>query len=161
MIATVQTWLARLALGVSAILIAWVSLFILYGVGARYFLGSSPIWFDELARYVIIAAAMIGVGAVWVEGAHMRVSILENRVPDGLRKAIILYQWLLTLALSGAMTWFSYQYVGKVGFFQTPGLQVSRSIPVMLMPIGFGLLFIMVLLNGPKALPQATVENDI
>ncbi len=161
MIGTVQTWLARLTLGVSALLIAWVALFILYGVGARYFLGSSPIWFDELARYAIIAAAMIGVGAVWVDGAHMRVSVLETRVPEGLRKIIILYQWLLTLALAGSMTWFSYQYVGKVGFFQTPGLQVSRSVPVALMPIGFGLLFLMALINGPKALPQAAVENDL
>lgn len=161
MIGLLQTWLARLTLGVSAILIAWVTLFILYGVGSRYFLGSSPIWFDELARYVIIGAAMIGIGTVWVNGAHMRVSILENRVPASLRRIIILYQWLLTLALAGAMTWFSYQYIGQVSFFRTPGLQVSRSIPVALMPIGFGLLFVLVLLNGPKALPQPSVESDL
>lgn len=161
MIEKAQTWLARLTLGVSAIMIAWVSLFILYGVGSRYFLGSSPIWFDELARYVIIGAAMIGIGAVWVNGAHMRVSVLETHVPEGLRKVIILYQWLLTLALAGAMTWFSYKYVGQVGFFTTPGLQVSRSLPVALLPIGFGLLFLLALMNGPKALPQATVEDDL
>lgn len=160
MIGAMQTWLARLTLGVSALLIAWVALFILYGVGARYLLGSSPIWFDELARYVIIGAAMIGIGAVWLDGAHMRVSILETHAPEGLRKAIILYQWLLTLVLAGAMTWFSYQYVGKVGFFQTPGLQVSRSLPVALLPIGFGLLTLLVLINGPQPLPQATVETD-
>ncbi|WP_424980140.1 TRAP transporter small permease [Leisingera sp. S232] len=160
MIATAQRWLARLTLGVSALLIAWVALFILYGVGARYFFGSSPIWFDELARYVIIGAAMIGIGAVWVDGAHMRVSVLETRVSPGVRTAIILYQWLLTLALAGAMAWFSWQYVGKVGFFKTPGLQVSRSLPVALLPVGFGLLFLMVLMNGPKALRQPTVESD-
>ncbi|MEM7168617.1 MAG: TRAP transporter small permease [Pseudomonadota bacterium] len=160
MIRTVQTWLARLTLGVSAILIAWVTLFILYGVGSRYFLGSSPIWFDELARYVIIGAAMIGVGAVWVDGGHMRVSVLENRVPDAIRKTVVLYQWLLTLTLAGGMTWFSYKYVGQVGFFKTPGLQVSRSVPVTLMPIGFGLLFVLALLNGPKALKQPKIEVD-
>jgi TRAP-type C4-dicarboxylate transport system permease small subunit len=160
MIQTAQYWLARLTLGVSALLIAWVAAFILYGVGARYFFGSSPIWFDELARYVIIGAAMIGMGAVWVEGAHMRVSVLETRVPEGVRRAIIFYQWLLTLGLAGAMTWFSWTYAGQVGFFKTPGLQVSRSLPVTLMPIGFGLLFLMVLLNGPKALRQQEVEAD-
>jgi TRAP-type C4-dicarboxylate transport system permease small subunit len=161
MIEAIQTWLARLTLGVSAFLIAWVAMFILYGVGSRYFFGSSPIWFDELARYAIIGAAMIGIGGVWVNGDHMRVSVLETRVPEKIGKAIILYQWLLTLGLAGAMTWFSYKYVGQVGFFKTPGLQVSRSLPVALMPIGFGLLFILALMNGPKALPHATVEDDL
>ncbi|MBY6135991.1 TRAP transporter small permease [Nocardioides marinus] len=160
MLALVQKWLARLTMGVSALLIAWVALFILYGVGARYILGSSPIWFDELARYSIIAAAMIGVGAVWVEGAHMRVSVVEDRAPAALRRAIILYQWLLTLGLTGAMAWFSYEYVGKVGFFKTQGLQISRSVPVAILPVGFGLLFLMVLLHGPRALRAQTVEDD-
>ncbi|WP_417473065.1 TRAP transporter small permease [Leisingera sp.] len=160
MLALVQKWLARLTMGVSALLIAWVALFILYGVGARYILGSSPIWFDELARYSIIAAAMIGVGAVWVEGAHMRVSVVEDRAPAALRRVIILYQWLLTLGLTGAMAWFSYEYVGKVGFFKTQGLQISRSVPVAILPVGFGLLFLMVLLHGPRALRAQTVEDD-
>ncbi|WP_282095120.1 TRAP transporter small permease [Epibacterium ulvae] len=160
MIEILKIWLARLTLGVSALLIAWVSLFILYGVGARYFLGASPIWFDELARYVIIGGAMIGVGAVWVEGAHMRVAVLEQRVPATIKRLMIFYQWILTLALSGSMAWFSYQYVGKVGFFTTPGLQISRSVPVALLPVGFGFLFLLVLLHGPNAIRQQEVEID-
>lgn len=160
MLAALQKWLARLTLGVSSLLVAWVTGFILYGVGARYFFGSSPIWFDELARYSIIGAAMIGVGAVWVEGAHMRVSILEKRVAPPLRRVIITYQWVLTVALAGAMTWFSYEYVGKVGFFKTPGLQISRSWPVAIMPLGFGLLFLLALLNGPKAMRDQVVEGN-
>lgn len=160
MFASVQKWVARLTLGVSSLLIAWVALFILYGVGSRYLFGSSPIWFDELARYSIIAAAMLGVGAVWVQGAHMRVAILENRAPASVRRIIVFYQWFLTLVLSGAMAWFSYEYVGKVGFFKTPGLQISRSIPVAILPIGFGLLCFLVLLNGPKALREQVVEDD-
>ena len=90
----------------------------------------------------------------------MRVSILETKVPPSIRNIIIVYQWLLTLTLSGAMAWFSYKYVGQVGFFKTPGLQISRSIPVAIMPIGFSLLFLMVLMNGSKALPQPKVEVD-
>lgn len=158
--AAVRTWLARLTLGVSALLVAWVAVLILYGVGARYFLGASPIWFDELSRYSIIASALIGAGAVWIEGGHMRVAILEGRVPARLRTAIVTYQWLLTVALTGAMTWFSYQYVGQVSFFRTQGLQISRSYPAAILPIGFGLLCLLALLYGPRPIPRPAAEVD-
>lgn len=160
MIASLRTGLARLTLGLSALLLAWVALLILYGIGSRYFLGASPIWFDELARYSIIGSAMLGVGAVWVEGAHMRVAVLEARVPPALRRSIVVYQWVLTVTLSGAMTWFSYEYVGQVSFFRTQGLQISRAYPVAIMPVGFGLLFLLALLRGPRALPQPQEEPD-
>lgn len=160
MIKRLQNWLTQLTLSVSAVLIGWVVIFVLYGVGSRYFIGSSPIWFDELARYSIIASAMIPIGAVWVNGGHMRVNILENFVSPSVYRVIVLYQWLLALGLSGLMAWCSYHYVGQVGFFKTPGLQISRSIPVALMPLGFGLLFFLVLINGPKAIKQPAVEED-
>ncbi|SFS62656.1 TRAP-type C4-dicarboxylate transport system, small permease component [Sulfitobacter marinus] len=152
--------LTRLTLGVSALLAASVAAFILYGVGARYFFGSSPIWFDELARYMIISSALIGIGGVWVNGGHMRVNVLERRVPPALRQTIVCYQWILTVALAGAMTWFSYNYIGSVSFFKTPGLQISRSWPVSVIPIGFGFLFVLSLLRGPIGLQNADVEDD-
>lgn len=158
--AIIRTWLARLTLGVSAILVAWVAGLILYGVGARYFLGASPIWFDEVSRYSIIASALVGAGAVWVEGGHMRVAIVETRVPAPIRNAIVAYQWLLTVALSGAMTWFSYEYVGQVSFFRTQGLQISRAYPVAILPIGFGLLCLLALLHGPRPIPRPAAETD-
>ncbi len=161
MIASLRTWIARLTLGVSAALVAWVTLLILYGVASRYFLGSSPIWFDELARYSIIGAAMIGIGAVWIEGGHMRVGILETKAPKQLRQAIIFYQWCLTVALAAAMTWFSYKYVGQVGFFRTQGLQISRSWPVSVMPVGFGLLCLLAFLKGPYPLRQPNEDAEI
>ena len=160
MISLVRTGLARLTLGLSALLVAWVSILVLYGVGTRYLLGASPIWFAELTRYSIIASAMIGAGAVWIEGGHMRVGVLEARVPEAAKRAIVLYQWVLTVGLTGVMAWFSYQYVGQVGFFQTQGLQVSRSWPVSVLPVGFGLLCLLAVLKGPRPLPQPVEESE-
>jgi len=152
-------WLTRATLGVSALLVGGVSLFIFYGVFSRYLFGSSPIWFDELARYMIIYAAVLGIGAVWVKGGHMRVDVLERKVSPTLRKTIIFYQWIVTLILAGAMAWFSYKYMGKVSFFKTPGLQVSRSLPLISFPVGFGFLFLLVLLKGP--FEKRTQSNDL
>src|SRR5690554_7665148 len=51
---------------------------ILIGVFMRYFAGGAPIWTDELARFLIIGTVMLAAGAVWVEGGHMRVALIER-----------------------------------------------------------------------------------
>lgn len=138
-------WLA------SALLLASV-LAILYGVSMRYVMGGAPIWMDELARFLIIATVMLALGAVWVEGAHMRVAIIERLLPAGLTRVVVFYQWLLTLVLAVGATWFSLRYAQSTTMFTTMGLGISRSIPLMALPIGFALLTWHALWYGPVPL---------
>ncbi len=60
---------------------------ILYGVFMRYFVGGAPIWTDELSRFLIIGTVMIAAGAVWIEGSHMRVALIERLLPRPLARA--------------------------------------------------------------------------
>lgn len=113
---------------------------LIYGVFARYLLGSSPIWMDELARYLIIGAVMLALGAVWMEGGHMRVNLLEQRLPPRLAQALRLYQWLLALAFFAFAAWVSTRYALNAGRFRSLGLGVSRTWPLLSLPLGFGLL---------------------
>ncbi len=94
---------------------------LIYGVFARYLLGSSPIWMDELARYLIIGAVMLALGAVWMEGGHMRVNLLEQRLPPRLAQALRLYQWLLALAFFAFAAWVSTRYALNAGRFRGLG----------------------------------------
>ncbi len=122
---------------------------LIYGVFARYLLGSSPIWMDELARYLIIGAVMLALGAVWMEGGHMRVNLLEQRLPPRLAQALRLYQWLLALAFFAFAAWVSTRYALNAGRFRSLGLGISRTWPLLSLPLGFGLLTLMLLLQGP------------
>ncbi|MDX5435502.1 MAG: TRAP transporter small permease subunit, partial [Halomonas sp.] len=61
---------------------------ILYGVFMRYLAGGAPIWTDELARFLIIATVMLAAGAVWVEGGHMRVALIERLLPRALARVL-------------------------------------------------------------------------
>ncbi|QEW07920.1 TRAP transporter small permease [Nitrincola iocasae] len=128
-------------------------LVILYAVMLRYLVGGAPIWTDEAARFLVIGCTFLAAGAVWVEGGHMRIALLETSLPTRLSQALVLYQWLLTLTLAVVAAVFSYRYAQSVGMFQTPGLGISRTWPLLSMPIGFGLLALQVLLHGPKRLP--------
>ncbi|WP_252105988.1 MULTISPECIES: TRAP transporter small permease [unclassified Halomonas] len=135
-------------------------LVILYGVLTRYALGGAPIWTDELARFLIIATVMLAAGAVWSEGGHMRVALLERRLPASLARLLNVYQWLITLAIALGGAWISYRYAvsPSIGLFKTSGLGISRSIPLFSLAIGFALLAWHVLLYGPA--PLKTVEDE-
>lgn len=149
----------RLSLWLASALLLGSVLVILYGVSMRYVMGGAPIWMDELARFLIIATVMLALGAVWVEGEHMRVSLIERLLPAGLTKALVVYQWLLTLLLMATATWFSLQYALSTSMFTTMGLGISRSIPLMSLPIGFALLTWQALWYGP--LPLKTELEEV
>lgn len=131
---------------------------ILYGVLTRYFLGGAPIWTDELARFLIIGSVMLAAGAVWVEGGHMRVALIERLLPRPLSRLLNVYQWLLTLGLAVGGAIVSYRYAQSVEMFRTSGLGISRTIPMLSVPIGFALLAWHALWHGPA--PLKTVEES-
>lgn len=134
---------------------------ILYGVFMRYFVGGAPIWTDELSRFLIIGTVMIAAGVVWVEGGHMRVALVERLLPTPLVRLLNFYQWLLTLSIAIGGAWVSYRYALSVGMFTTSGLGISRTIPMMSVPIGFALLAWHVLWHGPAPLPVLTDQGAV
>ncbi len=154
------TWVQRLALWLASTMLAIDLVAILYGVFTRYVAGGAPIWTDELARYLIIGAVMLAMGTVWIEGGHMRVALIERLLPRALGRLLSWYQWLLTLALALVGAWISYRYAQSVTMFTSQGLGISRTVPVMAMPVGFALLALLALCHGPRPLPTLHDEAE-
>lgn len=156
---TLTLWLKQAAFG-GIVLALLVNLAVLiYGVVARYLFGNSPFWMDELSRFLIIGTVMLGAGAVWVEGLHMRVAVIEHVLSNPVARLLNAYQWLLTVGLSGYAAWVSWEYAWSVSRFITQGLGVSRTVPLLALPLGFGLLCVHALLYGPRPLPESLVED--
>ncbi|SHE78261.1 TRAP-type C4-dicarboxylate transport system, small permease component [Modicisalibacter ilicicola DSM 19980] len=149
----------RVSLTIASLLLLINLGIILYAVFLRYLAGGAPIWTDELARFLIIAGVMLAAGAVWVEGGHMRVALIERLLPTSLCRLLNLYQWLLTLGLAIGGALFSYRYAQSVAMFTSSGLGISRTIPMMSMPIGFALLAWHALWYGPAPL-KTLAESD-
>ncbi|WP_127113340.1 TRAP transporter small permease [Shimia sediminis] len=148
----------HLSLQLATVLLFLDLLVILFGVITRYVIGGAPIWTDELARYLIIGGVMIAAGAVWVDGSHMRVNAIERLLSKKLCNILKVYQWLLILVIALLGTVFSYRYAFSVSFFKTQGLGVSRTIPLLTIPIGLGLLSWHLLLAGPWGASDQTEE---
>lgn len=137
-----------LLLTASALFVVNVSV-LLYGVIARYLVGHSPIWMDELARYLIIGTVLLVLAPAWLQKRHMRVDFLESVLPHRLQMLLRLYSWLLVVGLSGYVAWISWHYAFSVHRFMTIGLGISKTIPLLSIPVGFGCLFLAALLHGP------------
>ena len=148
----------RVSLTVAGTLLLLDLAIILFGVFMRYLAGGAPIWTDELARYLIIGSVLLAAGAVWIEGGHMRVALIERLLPVPLRRLLNLYQWLLTLGIAIAAALFSYRYALSVSMFTSQGLGVSRTVPMMALPVGFALLAWQALWYGPAPLREPTEE---
>lgn len=151
--------IARLSIAVATVMLLLNVGIVMYGVITRYLVGGAPIWTDELARYAMIATAMLGMAGVWLRGEHMRVSLAERFLPPDKARWIVRYQWLLAvlIALSGA--WLGMRYALSVSIFRSQGLGISRTIPMLSMPAGFIFLAAGLLLRGPRPLPQQTGES--
>ncbi|CUB03764.1 TRAP transporter small permease [Marinomonas fungiae] len=128
-------------------------LVIIYSVFTRYVLNHSPIWSDELSRYAIVASVMLAMSCSYVEGRHMRVSYLEQTVSQTARRFIEFYQWLAIAGVALFFAYISFRYALSLSKFTSMGLSVSKSIPLMSLPVGFMTLFLMALLKGPFKKP--------
>lgn len=151
--------LYRLFLLSSVSILALNVLIILYSVFTRYALNHSPIWSDELSRYAIVASVMLAVSCAYVDGRHMRVSIIEQSVSQTPRRLIELYQWLVVTAVSLFFAYVSFKYALSLSKFTSMGLSISKTIPLMSLPVGFISLFLMSSLQGPFKKP--TNEGEI
>ncbi len=144
-----QERLYRLFLLCSASILVLNVLIILYSVFTRYLLNHSPIWSDELSRYAIIASVMLVMSCAYVDGRHMRVSYIEQSVSFKVRRIIKLYQWLIIMTVAGFFSYVSFQYALSLNKYSSMGLNVSKTVPLMSLPLGFMTLFIMTLIQGP------------
>ncbi|OEY67048.1 TRAP transporter small permease [Marinobacter sp. X15-166B] len=145
----IRSGLAAALLTVATLLLCANVAVLLYGVVTRYLLNQSPFWMDELSRYLIIASVMLVMGVVYLKDAHMRVTVLQNKLQGKLRKPLLIYHWIIITTLSSYVCYISAQYALSVAKFTTIGLGVSKAIPLMALPIGFGLLALTSLLMGP------------
>jgi TRAP-type C4-dicarboxylate transport system permease small subunit len=141
--------LYRTMLFISASILALNVLLILYSVFTRYILNYSPIWSDELSRYAIIASVMQVMACAYMDSRHMKVSFVEQAVGTRLRHIIQIYQWLVILVVSGFFVYVSARYSLSLGKFSSMGLGISKTIPLLSVPIGFAALFVMALIKGP------------
>lgn len=135
-------WVRRLAaVGIALAAAALIAsmLLVTYAVVMRYFLNQPPPWVDEVVGYLLVAAVMLAAADALLQGEHIAVDILTERLGERGRKATLLIG-LVTVAVSGALL--VNEGMDMVGFSHMVGLNSNGFlatpmwIPQLLIPVG-------------------------
>jgi C4-dicarboxylate transporter, DctQ subunit len=131
--------LSRLGIALAAIALI-VSLFlIVYSVVMRYFLNQPAAWVDELVGYLLVATVMLAAADALLEGEHIEVDIVTERLPARGRWVTLLLG-LVAVAVSAVLL--TVEGIDMVLFSKMVGLMsngymaVPMWIPQLLVPIG-------------------------
>lgn len=137
--------LTRAGLRASGIITILMMLAISLEVAARQIFNFSFLIVDELSGYFLVALAFLGVASSLRSGAMIRVEFILLSLPRALRNAVNLMHAVLAMCFSGVLTFefgklvqSSYsRSVVSSGVFEIP-----QFIPQLVMPLGFGLLLL-------------------
>jgi len=94
----------------SALFMVLIGVILLQVVG-RIGIVRGPVWTEELARWIWVWMAIIGLGAVERNSAHLRMGILADALPNLLRKGLYTLIDLVWLGLTLHLTLIGYRSV--------------------------------------------------
>ena len=131
--------LDRLVLLVGAVAMAMLAVLIFAQVVLRYLFAITPVWSEELGRYLLIWAVLAG-SAVSVRGQrHIRVEFLADLLPARVRRAWYALLDVVILALFVLIVWTGVDALGFNYTMRSLGLQVRMSYVMAGIPLFFGI----------------------
>ena len=107
-------------------------------VVARYLIGSSLIWSEELSRYALIWSAMVGSAVAYQRGAHIGVAVFVDLLPAALHGIADRLIHLIVITFAAFLFW-----QGSLLTFRnferhqlTPALQIPIAWIYLAIPVG-------------------------
>lgn len=145
------------ARAIERVLDAWIGLMILamavaicWQVFARYVLAAAPGWSEEFARYTMIWVTMIGGAAVLRSGGQMSVTALLDRLPERWASIMLAIRDLAMVVTLVLLIWWGAKLTQLMTVQETASLQVSKAWVYVALPIGAGLMLLMLVLERLK-----------
>ncbi len=110
-----------------------------YNVVARYVFGSSLTWAGELTVYLFLWSAFFGAAYCFKQDAHISITILLEKVPPRVAKALLLLSHLVTFIYLAAVSWYGYEYLQLVIELdeRSIDLDIPMWIPYLVIPVAF------------------------
>ena len=115
----------------------------------RYGFGTTMTIADELQTYIMVWIAFLGAAVVTWRGAHLRMDVIAQRLPESFQRVLGWVEAVLILVLGSLVTWVAWQYVAQMyglgAKSQTAGIPMWMPHSALL--VGFALIVIASLLR--------------
>jgi len=110
-----------------------------YNVAARYLFDTSLTWASELTIFLFLWSTFFGAAYCFKEDAHISISVLLEKVPAGIAKALMLLSHTVSFVFLAAVSYYGYRYLELVIELEEMSidLEIPMWIPYMVIPIAF------------------------
>lgn len=138
-----------------------ITMVLSFNVAARYLLGFSIKWAEELANYTIIYITFFGAVVCLKYGMHISMDAVVDKIGERWQNILLRVNAVIGIFFSFVMSWYGYQLVGFViGHGQlSPAMMIPMAVPYMAIPTAsllIGLEFLEILLTKRSGLPAKT-----
>lgn len=101
---------------------------ILWQVFGRTPILIGPVWTEELARWLWVWMALIGIGAVEKRDTHLRMGFLTALLPQTVQRGLSLLTDLIYLGLAGHLIWIAWKSVERTWNYESVSLPTTDAV---------------------------------
>ena len=136
-------------------------------VVVRFVLNKSIEWAFELTSYLFIYSALFAAAYLFRKGAHIKVTLLLDRLPDTLAKAVIILVDMINLLYLSIIAYFSYVFIFDPDLGVKASAEVSVDLGVqmwivyLILPISaiFGIFMVIFKLKDDLLTPAKKIRK--
>ncbi|HTU02945.1 MAG TPA: TRAP transporter small permease [Candidatus Sulfotelmatobacter sp.] len=153
-------WMAEALMGV---LLASMTLLVGAQIAGRFLIGYSIFWSDELARFLLVWIAFLGMSAGVRRARHPGIDTVVRGLPPAWARGAAALSLLLSLLFFAVMLWYGAALVARTWPQRSTSLGVRMGIPYLAVPLAGLLMGLHVLAAGvapqrPGAAPMGASE---
>ncbi|MDQ0337365.1 TRAP-type C4-dicarboxylate transport system permease small subunit [Caldalkalibacillus uzonensis] len=125
-----------------AVMLATMSILIFWQVFARFVVGNSLTFSEELSRFLMIWMTLLGMAYAYRKGMLISVDLLPDIVSHTLRKWIKIAVYMLSFIFAVVLVIFGWDMAQAVSSQTAPSTRISMFWPMLALPIGGLLIFL-------------------
>lgn len=134
-----EATLSRCLEGITALCFLAILVIVITLVVLRYAFNSSITGANELITVLFVYSTAIGAAVAVGRREHITISVVAERLPRTLQKAVDALGLGLVALLNGCLVWYSFVWIRTTGDFLMPSTELPRIVAQISIPLGAGL----------------------
>lgn len=99
-------------------------------------------WSEELTRFLLVFASLLGAAIAFRRGSHMAVTFVARRLPEGLQKILGVAVHLLGVLFFAVVVWYGARMMATEAGQATPAMGLSMSWLYAFYPLVGGIILL-------------------